>query len=75
MMKSSSPSHFLTYSLIYLRFLAMCVYMYMVWSGLTHVQFQYQLKGISFLPKMELGAYAQMPYEEITEAKYKEVGR
>jgi len=33
--------------------------------------FQYQLKGISFLPKMELGAYKQMPYEEITERKYK----
>ena len=33
--------------------------------------FQYQLKGISFLPKLELGAYKQMPYEEITEKKYK----
>ena len=33
--------------------------------------FQYQLKGISFLPKLELGAYKQMPYEEITERKYK----
>ena len=32
--------------------------------------FQYQLKGISFLPKVELGAYKQMPYEEITEKKY-----
>lgn len=32
--------------------------------------FQYQLKGISFLPKLELGAYAQMPYEAITEAEY-----
>ena len=32
--------------------------------------FQYQLKGISFLPKMELGAYRQMPYEEITQKKY-----
>ena len=32
--------------------------------------FQYQLKGISFLPKLELGAYQQMPYEEITEKKY-----
>lgn len=29
--------------------------------------FQYQLKGISFLPKMEKGAYRQMPYQEITE--------
>ena len=35
--------------------------------------FQYQLKGISFLPKMELGAYRQMPYEEITEKKYNEI--
>jgi len=32
--------------------------------------FQYQMKGVSFLPKMELGAYKQMPYEEITEKKY-----
>jgi adenosylcobalamin-dependent ribonucleoside-triphosphate reductase len=32
--------------------------------------FQYQLKGISFLPKMEMGAYKQMPYEEITEKEY-----
>ena len=32
--------------------------------------FQYQLKGISFLPKLELGAFPQMPYEEITEEEY-----
>jgi len=32
--------------------------------------FQYQLKGISFLPKSEVGAYRQMPYEEITEREY-----
>lgn len=32
--------------------------------------FQYQLKGISFLPKMEIGAYKQMPYEEISKATY-----
>ena len=32
--------------------------------------YQYQLKGISFLPKLEHGAYKQMPYEEITEKKY-----
>jgi len=32
--------------------------------------FQYQLKGISFLPKLELGAYKQMPYEEMTEKEY-----
>lgn len=35
--------------------------------------FQYQLKGISFLPKMNGGAFPQMPYEEITEEKYKEM--
>ena len=29
--------------------------------------FQYQLKGISFLPKLKYGAYRQMPYEEITQ--------
>jgi ribonucleotide reductase alpha subunit len=34
--------------------------------------FQYQLKGISFLPKCEYGAYPQMPYEEITESVYNE---
>ena len=32
--------------------------------------FQYQLKGISFLPKIEKGAYRQMPYQEITEKEY-----
>tara|TARA_Y100000034_G_scaffold133967_1_gene201089 strand:+ start:5138 stop:7135 length:1998 start_codon:yes stop_codon:yes gene_type:complete len=32
--------------------------------------FQYQLKGISFLPRLEEGAYKQMPYEAITEATY-----
>jgi ribonucleoside-triphosphate reductase len=32
--------------------------------------FQYQLKGISFLPKTEKGAYAQMPYEQITQQVY-----
>jgi ribonucleotide reductase alpha subunit len=35
--------------------------------------YQYQLKGISFLPKVEKGAYRQMPYEEITEEKYDEI--
>lgn len=34
--------------------------------------FQYQLKGISCLPKIELGAYAQMPYEGISKEKYEE---
>lgn len=32
--------------------------------------FQYQLKGVSFLPRLAAGAYAQMPYEAITEAEY-----
>jgi ribonucleoside-triphosphate reductase (thioredoxin) len=32
--------------------------------------YQYQLKGISFLPRTELGAYRQMPYEAITETEY-----
>lgn len=32
--------------------------------------FQYRLKGISFLPKLEKGAYPQMPYEEITKEEY-----
>jgi len=32
--------------------------------------FQYQLKGISFLPKLDYGAYPQMPYEAINEAEY-----
>lgn len=31
--------------------------------------YQYQLKGISFLPKMT-GSYEQMPYEAITKEKY-----
>ena len=33
---------------------------------------QYNLKAISFLPKLEGGAYAQMPYEEITKEEYEE---
>lgn len=32
--------------------------------------FKYELKSISFLPKLELGIYAQMPYEAITESTY-----
>lgn len=35
--------------------------------------FQYQLKGISFLPRTEKGAFEQMPYEAITEEKYREL--
>lgn len=34
--------------------------------------FQYSLKGISFLPKLDGGAYNQMPYEEISKERYKE---
>ena len=42
---------------------------------LTHALdiFQYQLKGVSFLPKLEMGAYPQMPYESIDEATYHEM--
>jgi ribonucleoside-triphosphate reductase (thioredoxin) len=32
--------------------------------------YQYQLKGISFLPRLEYGAYPQMPYEAIDAAAY-----
>lgn len=35
--------------------------------------FQYDLKGISFLPKAEVGAYPQMPYEGVTREKYDEL--
>ena len=45
---------------------------------LPHVlnYFQYKLKGISLLPRHELGAYKQMPYEAITEKEYdKMVGK
>lgn len=35
--------------------------------------FQYQLKGISFLPKMETKAYPQMPYEKIDEKTYHKI--
>ena len=31
------------------------------------------MKGISFLPKTEIGAYKQMPYEEITEKIYRKM--
>ena len=34
--------------------------------------FQYQLKGVSFLPRKPLGAYRQMPYEAISEEDYQE---
>lgn len=35
--------------------------------------FQYQLKGVSMLPKLPGGAYEQMPYESISEATYNEL--
>ena len=35
--------------------------------------FQYQLKGISFLPRLPTGAYKQMPYEEITKEEYRDM--
>jgi len=34
--------------------------------------FQYQLKGVSFLPRHDVAAYDQMPYEEIDENTYKQ---
>lgn len=38
--------------------------------------FQYQLKGVSFLPKFDLetakGAYSQLPYEPISEEEYEQ---
>jgi ribonucleoside-triphosphate reductase (thioredoxin) len=32
--------------------------------------FQYQLKGVSFLPRIDYGAFPQMPYEGITVEEY-----
>ena len=37
--------------------------------------FQYQLKGVSFLPKFDYGKYPQLPYEAISEEVYKEMTR
>lgn len=34
---------------------------------------KYQLKSISFLPKIEAGVYAQMPYEAISKERYEEM--
>jgi len=34
--------------------------------------FKYDLKSISFLPKLEMGAYAQMPYEAISKEEFDE---
>ncbi|OWZ09177.1 Ribonucleoside-triphosphate reductase, adenosylcobalamin-dependent [Phytophthora megakarya] len=46
-------------------------------SQLAHMldYFQYQLKGISLLPKLELGAYKQMPYEEINARIYHKMNK
>ena len=35
--------------------------------------YQYQLKGVSFLPRVKEGAYPQMPYESITKEQYEEM--
>ncbi len=35
--------------------------------------YQYRLKSVSFLPRVELGAYPQMPYEAIDENTYHEL--
>ena len=35
--------------------------------------FQYHLKGISMLPRLDLGAYKQMPYEAIDEKEYEKM--
>jgi len=37
--------------------------------------YQFKLKSVSFLPKLRKGAYAQMPYEEITKEQYKKMSR
>ena len=37
--------------------------------------YQYQLKGVSFLPRQPAGAYAQMPYEEISAEAYEAMVR
>lgn len=35
--------------------------------------YQYELKGVSFLPRIELGAYKHMPYEAISKEKYEQL--
>ena len=35
--------------------------------------YQYQLKGVSFLPKIKEGAYKQMPYEKINKDTYEKM--
>ena len=34
--------------------------------------YQYQLKAVSFLPRIDAGSYAQMPYEAISREMYEE---
>ena len=43
---------------------------HMIESALNYYQFK--LKAVSFLPKLEVGVFAQMPYEEITKEQYLE---
>jgi len=33
--------------------------------------YQYQLKGVSFLPRTPLEAYPQLPYQAVSEAEYR----
>ncbi|KAG5182987.1 hypothetical protein JKP88DRAFT_157690 [Tribonema minus] len=35
--------------------------------------YQYQLKAVSFLPRLEGGVYKQMPYEKMSEAEFREL--
>jgi hypothetical protein len=35
--------------------------------------YQYKLKGVSFLPRLTLSAFPQMPYEEVTQETYEEL--
>ena len=35
--------------------------------------YQFRLKAVSFLPKLNKGAYKQMPYEEITKEQYEDM--
>jgi ribonucleoside-triphosphate reductase (thioredoxin) len=37
--------------------------------------FKYSIKAISFLPRLEKGAYAQMPYEAITKERYQQLAK
>jgi ribonucleoside-triphosphate reductase len=35
--------------------------------------YQFRLKAVSFLPRLDYGAYPQMPYEEISKERYEEL--